>query len=89
MAGYGMWRGTPREQIAWYPTVDATKCKGCRECYEFCSHRVYGWDEEVNTAKVIEPFQCVVGCSSCSHQCKSEAISFPPLSILEKAIKDI
>jgi len=64
MERYGTWKGTPREQIPWYPTVDSTTCVGCRKCFEFCSHGLYGWDEEANTPKVIEPFQCVVGCSN-------------------------
>lgn len=83
MGNYGTWKGTPREQIPWYPNVDLTKCVGCRKCHEFCSHGVYSWDEEANTPKVTEPFQCVVGCSNCSHQCEEGAISFPPLTILQ------
>jgi len=82
MSTYGTWKGTPREQIPWYPTVDQEKCVGCRTCFEFCSHGVYSWDQETATPKVLEPFQCVVGCSSCSQQCEEGAISFPPLTIL-------
>jgi NAD-dependent dihydropyrimidine dehydrogenase PreA subunit len=83
MGNYGAWKGTPREQIPWYPSVDPAKCVGCRKCHEFCSHAVYGWDEVANTPVVMEPFQCVVGCSSCSQQCEEGAISFPLLTILQ------
>ncbi len=89
MEGHGMWKGTPRERVPWYPTIDSSKCVGCRKCFEFCSHRVYGWNEETNTPKVIEPFQCVVGCSSCSHQCEEGAITFPPLSVLKEFVGGI
>lgn len=84
MKDYGFWNGTPREHIPWYPTVDLTRCVGCRRCFEFCGHGVYAWDEEAGTPKVIEPFQCVVGCSSCAHECEEEAIAFPPLAILKE-----
>jgi len=88
MKSYGTWKGTPREQIPWHPTVDTAKCVSCRKCFEFCSHGVYGWDDDANIPKVIEPFQCLVGCSSCSHQCEQEAIAFPPLSILAEFVRN-
>ncbi len=87
MKTYGTWQGTPREHIPWYPTIDPAKCESCRKCYEFCGHGVYGWDEAANAPTVIEPYQCVVGCSSCSHQCEHEAITFPPLTILKGFVK--
>jgi len=80
---YGTWNGMPRERIPWYPTVDTAKCAGCRTCYEFCSHGVYGWDEAADKPTVIEPLQCVVGCSSCSLKCEEGAIAFPPLTVLK------
>jgi NAD-dependent dihydropyrimidine dehydrogenase PreA subunit len=88
MGDHGMWKGTPREQIPWFPTVDPEKCIGCRKCFEFCGHKVYAWDEAADRPVVAEPFQCVVGCSNCSHQCESEAITFPPLSILTGFMRD-
>ena len=82
MSKYGEWRGVPREQVPWFPTIDAGKCTGCKTCVEFCSHHVYAWDEAAGRSRVAEPFQCVVGCSSCSHQCQEGAITFPPLTVL-------
>lgn len=86
MADYGTWKGKPREEIPWHPTVDVSKCAGCRKCFEFCSHGVYSWDEKTNTTKVIEPFRCVVGCSSCAGLCEEGAITFPPLTILNQFV---
>jgi NAD-dependent dihydropyrimidine dehydrogenase PreA subunit len=78
------WQGIPRNEIPWHPTVDTTRCTGCRECYNFCSHGVYGWDGSNDTSVVQNPFHCVVGCSSCAGRCAAEAISFPPLTILRE-----
>ena len=82
MGTYGEWKGVPREKVPWYPTIDLDKCTGCRTCFDFCSHRVYTWDDALDRPRVAEPFQCVVGCMNCSHQCDQEAISFPPLTAL-------
>ena len=76
------WNGIPREHIPWYPTIDPAKCTGCKVCVDFCSHGTHEWDEARGKAVVANPFNCVVGCSNCSHQCAAEAISFPPLTIL-------
>ncbi len=87
MSVYGNWRGIPREDIPWHPTVDPAKCKGCQECFKFCSHKVYSWDETAHRAVVVEPHNCVVGCSSCRSLCKEGAITFPPLASLKQFMK--
>lgn len=74
----------PREEIPWFPTVDADKCTGCQACYEFCSHQTYGWDTEKNISVVANPYNCVVGCHSCESVCPVAAISFPDLSVLKE-----
>jgi len=66
--------------------VETEKCTGCRECYGFCGHGVYGWDDAKDKTVVRQPFECVVGCSTCAGMCAAGAISFPPLSML-KALK--
>ena len=76
------WGGIPREKIPWNPTVDEAKCTGCRKCFEFCKHEVYAFDEETKKTKVVRPLECVIGCSSCKGLCETQAISFPPLSML-------
>ena len=77
MGKYGEWKGVPREQVPWYPTIDTEQCTGRKTCFEFCSHHVYAWDEATDRPRVTEPFQCVVGCSSCSHQCAREGDLIP------------
>lgn len=87
MGKYGVWEGIPRENVPWYPKIDADKCKGCKKCIEFCKHNVYSWDEKDKKVKVNEPYFCVVGCSNCSGLCKEKTIEFPPLTILKKILK--
>lgn len=79
---YGTWRGYPREQISWFPTIAVELCTGCGHCLEFCS---YGIFEKLADGKVIviEPFLCRVGCSSCMSVCEPKAILFPPRQMLE------
>ena len=72
-----------REEIPWYPSVDFEQCTGCQNCYEFCSHGVYEWNQAENRPIVAHPYECIVGCTGCYPQCPSEAIHFPPLSILK------
>ena len=66
---------TPREQIGWFPIVDASRCDGCRKCYEFCPKGVF--DIINNRAEAANPFECVLLCSGCVSKCPRDAISFP------------
>ena len=71
------WRGIPREQIPWYPSIDASKCIGCRTCIDFCKNGVLAFDEANQKALVVAPFYCVVECSTCGRLCPEGAINFP------------
>ena len=79
---YGTWRGYPREQIPWFPTVALDLCDGCGACLKFCSSGVYQALPD-GKAIVADPFRCEVGCSMCAGACPPHAISFPPRTILE------
>ncbi len=79
----------PRENIPWYPSIDQGKCNGCQICFQFCQHGVYQWDEENNNAKVIQPFQCVVGCTGCQPLCPLGAISFPDIDSIQEIIRKL
>ncbi|MGC9522932.1 MAG: indolepyruvate ferredoxin oxidoreductase subunit alpha [Anaerolineae bacterium] len=84
--GYGTWRGYPREQIPWYPTVNEDLCNGCGACLKLCSAgALVEIEAETDDGKVrvSDPFACVVGCSSCATLCKPGAITFPPRTMLE------
>ena len=71
------WRGIPREEIPWYPTIDEEKCIGCRECITICKNEVLAFDESSQKSKVVNPYHCVVECRTCAKLCPAEAISFP------------
>ena len=79
---YGTWRGYPREHIPWYPMIAADLCNGCGLCLKLCTYGVLTPTSN-DKVKVVEPFKCVVGCSSCADICRPRAITFPPHSILD------
>ena len=77
-----MWHGIPRRDIPWYPTVDADACIGCTLCYLSCGRGVFGMQE--NKSVVQAPYDCMVGCSTCSTVCPVEAIRFPGRDLIWK-----
>ena len=79
---YQNWRGMPREQIPWFPTIDEDLCDGCGACLRLCTTGALVATERDKVC-VVEPFACVVGCNSCANLCKPGAILFPPRSILD------
>ena len=75
------WRGIPRQQIPWFPSLDESLSDGCDKCLEFCSKGVYAREEE-GRISVAQPLRCLVGCAACARLCPQRAISFPPRSML-------
>ena len=82
-----MWKGVPREQIDWHPTIDESKCTGCGMCVTSCGRDVFGYDEAKKKAVVARPLQCMVGCTSCEVWCVFEAINFPDRAYVRNVIK--
>jgi len=74
---FAYWKGIPREEITWHPTIDESKCVGCGMCVTSCGRKVFGYDWERRKAVVARPLQCMVGCTSCQVWCIYDAISFP------------
>ncbi|MDZ7653314.1 MAG: FAD-binding oxidoreductase [Burkholderiaceae bacterium] len=73
------WHGVPREQIAWNPTILDEACIGCGTCVTGCSRLVYRFDYVRKKAVVVDPLNCMVGCTTCANTCPSHAIAFPLL----------
>jgi len=72
---------TSKAKALWFPILDVAKCVGCRECFEFCPHGVYEWDESENHPVVAHPDECVPGCKACAKICDQDAITFPARTI--------
>lgn len=78
------WHGVPREEIVWNPTVDVNACIGCGTCVTGCSRLVYRYDYNALKAVVVDPLNCMVGCTTCANTCPASAINFPRLkTVLE------
>ena len=76
------WHGIAREEIPWFPTVDAEACIGCQLCYVTCGRGVYEMRDGVAVA--TDPMECAVGCSTCGNICPTNALSFPTLDAVWK-----
>ncbi len=79
---YGTWRGYPREQIPWFPTISAELCTDCAACLDLCAREVFEQDED-GKIWVAEPFLCMVGCCFCKSVCEPKAILMPSQDILK------
>jgi NAD-dependent dihydropyrimidine dehydrogenase PreA subunit len=60
----------------WYPVIDISRCKNCRNCLQFCLFGVYEVDAEGGVI-VRNPDSCKPGCPACSRICPEGAIMFP------------
>lgn len=70
-------KGIPREQIPWYPTINYDKCIQCEKCVEYCKLGAYCLMEKDGKKKpvVSNPYNCVILCDGCQAICPSGAIS--------------
>ena len=84
---FATWKGIPREEIEWYPTVNKDKCTGCGMCVTSCGRNVFDFDPDNKKAVVARPLQCMVGCTSCQVWCIYDAISFPDQDYVKNLIK--
>lgn len=83
------WHGIARQEIPWFPAVDADKCIGCELCYVTCGREVYGTTpDKFHKAVVERQYNCMVGCSTCSMVCPTQAISFPSRDLVWKAERE-
>jgi NAD-dependent dihydropyrimidine dehydrogenase PreA subunit len=86
---YRLYLGIPRHLIPWFPTIDAAKCVGCKECIKFCHDDVYAYNEETKKVYVAHPWHCQVYCQSCTHACNKDAISFPDRREVKARIREL
>ena len=69
------YRGVPREEVPWFPTIKEDLCDGCKICFDFCPHGVFEWDNSRNLPIVKYPYNCIIGCSACAYLCPTGAIT--------------
>lgn len=79
----------PRDRIGWFPTINYEACLADRTCLDFCKSGVFEWDEAGGRVVVIEPLNCVVGCTSCAQICPAEAITFPDKEELKRTLRQL
>lgn len=79
------YRGIPREEISWFPTIDYEKCTRCGVCVEFCHQKVYS--REGDRPEVTGPYRCIIGCTGCQGKCEAGAISFPNMRKLVEELR--
>lgn len=80
--------GIEREEIPWFPTIDADLCTGCGQCLEFCANGVFELNDE-GIMEVAVEYNCVVGCNKCAEFCPMDAIEFPSIESLKEKLKEI
>lgn len=73
------WHGVSRDAIHWNPTTIEDACIGCGTCVTGCSRLVYRFDFDRKKPVVIDPLNCMVGCTTCANTCPTRAITFPPI----------
>lgn len=88
MAGQTFMR-IPREEIPWYPTIDADLCTGCAECLDFCANDVFVLDDDKKIMTVKNPYNCVVGCNKCAEFCSTGALTFPSKEELVAMLREL
>ncbi|HUV90406.1 MAG TPA: 4Fe-4S dicluster domain-containing protein [Anaerolineae bacterium] len=86
---YQLYLGIPRHLIPWFPTIDADKCVGCKECITFCHDTVYAYDEETKKVYVENPWHCQVYCQSCTYACNKDAITFQERREVKATIREL
>ena len=73
---FSEWHGIDRKKIEWFPSVDENKCIGCGLCVTTCGRGVYKYDFGNKKSKVVNPYNYMVACQTCSNLCPMGAINF-------------
>lgn len=64
------------EWIPWFPVIDYSRCRNCKQCLSFCLFGVYEKGQDSNVV-VANPRNCKTNCPACARICPEVAIMFP------------
>jgi NAD-dependent dihydropyrimidine dehydrogenase PreA subunit len=62
--------------VPWFPVIDYDRCRGCKQCLNFCLFGVYALSDE-GRVEVRKPAGCKTNCPACARVCPHKAIIFP------------
>jgi len=62
--------------VPWFPVIDYDRCRGCKQCLNFCLFGVYALSDE-GRVEVRKPSGCKTNCPACARMCPNKAIIFP------------
>jgi CDP-4-dehydro-6-deoxyglucose reductase, E3 len=85
---FAEWKGILRQEIDWHPSIDEDRCTGCGMCITSCGREVFDYDVQNKKSIVANPFQCMVGWTSCRTWCIFDAISFPDPQYVKDLIRE-
>jgi Pyruvate/2-oxoacid:ferredoxin oxidoreductase delta subunit len=64
------------EWIPWFPVIDYSRCKNCKQCLNFCLFGTYALSA-AGKVEVRHPDHCKTNCPACARVCPELAIIFP------------
>jgi len=62
--------------VPWFPVIDYSRCRNCKQCLNFCLFGVYALSDE-GRVEVRKPSGCKTNCPACARMCPAKAIIFP------------
>lgn len=68
--------GEKGDWVPWFPVIDYERCRGCRQCMNFCLFGVFAVDD-AGRVEVVNPAGCKTNCPACARVCPQTAIIFP------------
>lgn len=66
----------------------AERCIGWGLCVTSCGRGVFSFDYDTKKVVVANPYQCMVGCSTCGTICSQDALEFPSPGYIRHLIKE-
>jgi len=69
-------RNPQSDWVPWFPVIDYSRCRSCKQCLNFCLFGVYALSDE-GRVEVRKPSGCKTNCPACARMCPAKAIIFP------------